>query len=149
MAKNDLKSAAQALYTQGHSQKTIAKMLGVAELTIGRWAKAGGWATLKKNLLTEKGNRLAELYEELQEFNRMVKEKEGYKVATSKEADARRKLITDIADLESKYNIAQITTMARDFTDFVKEINHDKAEEVMELFSAFINQQVERQKWHE
>lgn len=148
--KNNKRELAQILFLQGGLQKKdIALKMGVSVQTISNWAREDNWESLKKNLLTGKRQRLSELYDELAEFNRMIQDKTGYKVATSKEADARRKLINDIKDLESKYNIAQISQVAMDFCDFLKPIDYDFAQRACEYFSAFINEQIEKQKWQE
>lgn len=145
--KSKQKEIARILYLQDYRQKDIADKLGVAENTVCRWAKTEAWDSLKKNLLNSKYQRLAELYNELEEFNRMIKEKDGYKVANSKEADARRKLITDISELETKYNIGQVTSIARDFVHFVGEIDFDFSQRTLSYFEAFVEQQIEKQKW--
>lgn len=141
---------AQILYLQGNlPKKDIADKVGVSAQTITKWAAEDKWDSLKKNLLTGKKQRLSELYDELAEFNRMIADKEGYKVATSKEADARRKLITDIKELESKYSIAQTTQIAIDFCEFLKPINLALAQKVAMLLQAFINELIDKQKWQQ
>ena len=146
-AKDGLRDAAQVLYMNRMPQKEIAAKLGVSEVTVSRWARAGSWETLRTSLLTSKRQRLGELYAELEEFNRMIADKAGYKVASSKEADARRKLITDIRELETRYSIGQVSTVAMDFCDFVKTVDAQLASRVMELFSAFIDTKMEEAKW--
>ncbi len=141
---------AQILYLQGNlPKKDIADKVGVSAQTITKWAAEDKWDSLKKNLLTGKKQRLSELYDELAEFNRMIADKEGYKVATSKEADARRKLITDIKELESKYSIAQTTQIAIDFCEFLKPIDLALAQRVAMLLQAFINELIDKQKWQQ
>ena len=145
--KNDLRDVAQTLFMQGYSQKEIAKKLGKVEQTVSRWSKEGNWKTKKTNILMSKDSRLSELYEELKETNRMIKSKEGFKVATAAEADARRKLIRDISDLETKYNIGEAIQIAREFTTFVRETDFDTATIILDLFDKFIEQLVQKQKW--
>ncbi len=141
---------AQILYLQGNlPKKDIADKVGVSAQTITKWAAEDKWDALKKNLLTGKKQRLSELYDELAEFNRMIADKEGYKIATSKEADARRKLITDIKELESKYSIAQTTQIAIDFCEFLKPIDLALAQKVALLLQAFINELIDKQKWQQ
>ena len=77
----------------------------------------------------------------------MIAAKEGYKVATSREADARRKLIADIRELEGKYSVAQVSTVAMDFCDFVRTVDEPLAARVVELFNEFIEKQMEERKW--
>lgn len=42
--KRDL---ARLLYLQGEEQKTIAKRIGISEVTISKWAKEAGWQELR------------------------------------------------------------------------------------------------------
>lgn len=148
--KDNIRELAQILFLQNKlSQKEIAEKLGIAPQTVTRWAKADNWDTLRKNLLTSKSNRLSELYDELEEFNRMIAEKDGYKVATSKEADARRKLIMDIKALEGKCSISQTTSIGMEFCEFVKTADPDTAPKVVDLYNAFINKTIENAKWQD
>lgn len=145
----DKRQIAQTLFLNGQSFKDIAATLGVNEHTVSRWAKAANWEALKTNLLTGKQQRLSELYNELKEFNRMIADKQGYKVADAREADARRKLITDIRDLESSFSIAQAVTIGQDFCDFVKALDYDLAKKVVDYYHAFLNDQIEKRKWQD
>ena len=147
MAKSDLNEVAKILYIQGYNQKEIAAKLNVSTVTMNKWANNGKWKTIKTNLLSSKNERLSELYEELAEFNKMIKEKKDYKVASSKEADARRKLIKDISELERKYNIGQTISIGRDFSLFVKDIDFEFSQKAVTYFDSFINHQIDRQKW--
>lgn len=149
-SKDNIKEIAQILFLQNKlSQKEIAEKLEVSQQTVTRWAKAGNWDSLRKNLLTSKSARLSELYDELEEFNRMIKEKEDYKVASSKEADARRKLIMDIKALEGRYSIAQTTSIGMEFCEFVKTAAPNVADKVLNLYNAFVNKTIENAKWQE
>lgn len=148
MAKTELKEVAKILFLQGMDQKDIAAKLGVSEVSMSRWKKEGNWDSLKTNLLNSKTERLSELYDELAEFNKAIKERaEGFRFPTSKEADVRRKLIRDIADLERKYNIGQTTVIARDFVTFCKDLDFEFAKRANDMFDLFINHQIEKQKW--
>lgn len=148
MAKTELREVAKVLFMQGYTQKEIAGKIAVSEQTISKWSKSDHWDNLKKNLVNSKSERLSELYDELAAFNTMIKIRpEGLRFPNSKEADVRRKLIRDIADLERKYNIGQTTTIARDFITFCRDIDFDFAQKANEYFDLFINHQIEKQKW--
>lgn len=148
MAKTELRQVAKVLFMQGYTQKEIAKKLSVSEATISKWAKEDHWDNLKKNLINSKSERLSELYDELAAFNQMIKSRDiTMRFPNSKEADVRRKLIRDIADLERKYNIGQTTTIARDFVTFCRDIDFEFAQKANEYFDLFINHQIEKQKW--
>ena len=146
-ASRDDRDIAQMLYLQGLRQKEIALKLGRSEQTVSKWAKDDNWKDKKANIMMSRENRLSELYQELAEFNRMIKDKEEYKVADSKEADARRKLIKDIKELETKYNIAETISIGRDFTNYLKDFDFDFATQVLEAYDGFVNFTIQRQKW--
>ncbi|MDR1199049.1 MAG: hypothetical protein LBK94_08595 [Prevotellaceae bacterium] len=147
---SNLKEVALIMFLQDFRQKEIAKKLGVSEVSVSRWAKEDNWDKLKKGILTSKNRRISELYDELAEFNGMIKNRsEGFRFPTSKEADVRRKLIRDIAELEQKYNIGQTTVIARDFVLFAKDIDFEFSQKANDYFDAFINHLIEKQKWQE
>lgn len=148
MAKKELREVAKILFMQGYLQKEVAAKLSVSVQTISKWSRDDHWDNLKKNLVNSKTERLSELYDELAAFNAMIKSREeGFRFPTSKEADIRRKLIRDIADLEQKYNIGQTTVIARDFVSFCKDIDFEYAQKSNEMFDMFINHLIEKQKW--
>lgn len=147
--QDNRRELAEILFMQGYAQREIARMVEASEVSVSRWAKEGEWDVIRQHTLNSKNQRLSELYAELAEFNKMIKEREGYKIANSKEADVRRKLIRDIADLEQKYNIAQTTTIARDFVTFIRKDNQDLAQEILHLFDDFIDNLVKRAKWQD
>lgn len=149
MSKANIEEVAKILFLQGYAQKEIATKLEVSAVSVSKWKTKGNWEALKTNLLNSKNERLGELYTELAEFNKMIKEKKDYKVANSKEADARRKLIKDIAELERKYNVAQTISIGRDFITFLKDIDFEMSQKVLSYFDNFINHQIEKQKWQQ
>lgn len=149
MSKANIEEVAKILFLQGYAQKEIATKLEVSAVSVSKWKAKGNWEALKTNLLNSKNERLGELYTELAEFNKMIKEKQDYKVANSKEADARRKLIKDIAELERKYNVAQTISIGRDFITFLKDIDFEISQKVLSYFDNFINHQIEKQKWQQ
>lgn len=142
-----LKQVGEQLFQQGYQQVQIAEKLGVSKTTVNNWAIKGNWQKKMDNIILSKDTRLSELYEELKEFSRMIQEKEKYKVADSKEADARRKLIRDIKDLETSYNIAETIQIGRDFTTYLKDLDFDFAMLVLESYEGFVNHIIEKQKW--
>lgn len=147
MENNDNKrQIARTLFVQGGmTQKEIASKLEVTEQTISRWAKKDHWDELKKNLMSGKQEILRSLYTELQKLQTIIEENGG--VADSKQADIRRKLITDIRQLETRYSVSQTVQVGMDFCEFLKEIDFELAGKISQYFQAFIDEQIEKQKW--
>lgn len=147
MEKNDNKrQIARTLFVQGGmTQKEIASKLEVTEQTISRWSKKDHWDELKKNVMSGKQEILRSLYTELQKLQSIIEEDGG--VANSKQADIRRKLITDIRQLETRYSVSQTVQIGMDFCEFLKEIDFDLAGKISRYFQSFIDEQIEKQKW--
>ena len=147
MEKNDNKrQIARTLFVQGGmTQKEIASKLEVTEQTISRWSKKDHWDELKKNVMSGKQEILRNLYTELQKLQSIIEENGG--VADSKQADIRRKLITDIRQLETRYSVSQTVQIGMDFCEFLKEIDFDLAGKISRYFQSFIDEQIEKQKW--
>lgn len=149
MAKKDLREVAQILFMQGFIQKEIALKLGVSENTVSKWSRVDNWKDKKSNILMSKDSRLSEMYEELAEMNKAIRDKMSNKFANQKEATARRMLIKDIKELETKYNIAETIQIGKDFTTFLKDLDFDLAMQVLNSFDAFVNHIIQKQKWQE
>jgi len=151
MAKKDLREVSQILYMQGFTQKEIALKLQVTEKTVSKWGREDNWKDKKTNILMSKDTRLLEMYEELAAFNKMIRGKEGTKVADQKEALARRMLIKDIKELETRYNIAETIQIGKDFTTYLKDLDFDFdfAMQVLNAFDGFVNHVIQKQKWQE
>ena len=147
MEKNENKrQIARTLFVQGGmTQKEIASKLEVTEQTISRWAKKDHWDELKKNVMSGKQEILRSLYTELQKLQTIIEGNGG--VADSKQADIRRKLITDIRQLETRYSVSQTVQIGMDFCEFLKEIDFDLAGKISGYFQSFIDEQIEKQKW--
>lgn len=150
----ELREVAKALFLQGWLQQDISEKLGVSKTSVSRWSRDGKWDLLKKNLVNSKSERLSDLYAELAELSAAIKSRpEGERFATAREADTRRKIIKDISELENRYNIAGASVLAKDFTLFCREVTQDDdpdlefAKKVNDLFEAFIDNLIEKQKW--
>lgn len=146
MERNDNKrQVARTLFVHGKmTQKEIASKLEVTEQTISRWAKKDHWDDLKRNIISGKQEILRSLYAELEALQGGIGKG---RYADSKTADIRRKLITDIRQLETQYSISEAIQIGMDFCDFLKIIDNDFAAKVTDYYRAFINEQLEKEKW--
>jgi len=143
MNRNQQKEFAKTLYLKSGItvQKELAARVGVSENTMGKWVKDEGWEKLRQNILLTRQEQLQYLLAELEELNKFISSKpEGFRFASSKEADTRRKLIRDIKDLETKASIAEIIEAAQRFTTWLTKVDYAKAKEVAVLFDSFIKE---------
>jgi len=134
------KKLAKELFLTGkHQQKEIAKMVGAAENTIGRWVKDGKWEYLRANLTTTKENVLANWYAQLAEMNNNIAEREeGKRFPTSPESDRMIKISAAIKKLETETGIAEITSVCIGLCEFVRGYDVEKAKEISDHFNAYI-----------
>lgn len=134
------KKLAKELYlTNKHQQKDIAKMVGAAENTIGRWVKDGKWELLRANLTTTKESILSSWYGQLAEINSTIeKRNEGERSANTSETDRMIKISAAIKKLETETGIAEITSVCIGLCEFVRQYDVEKAKEISDHFNAYI-----------
>jgi transposase len=134
------KKLAKELFLTGkHQQKEIAKMVGAAENTIGRWVKDGKWEYLRANLTTTKESVLSSWYGQLAELNRGIEgREEGKRIPTNSESDRQIKIAAAIKKLETETGIAEITSVCIGLCEFVRQYNVDEAKRISDHFNAYI-----------
>jgi transposase len=135
-----LKDHAKLLITrEGLTQKEAALRTDISATTINKWYAEGKWDKLQKNILLTRPEQLANLYEELEELNEVIKKREaGKRFADSKEADARRKLLKDIETLEKEASIPEVIHVCSGLLDFVRKVDLKKAQELSKYIDGFV-----------
>jgi transcriptional regulator with XRE-family HTH domain len=139
-----LRRYATLLYTREKiSQKEIAIRVGVSEVTISKWAKAENWEGMKLNLSVTREERMMSTINQLTELDNAISSRgEGFRYPTSKEADTRRKLVSDLAALETECGVRDIINVSVKFLEWVRKIDLVKAQELSDYFDAFIKEQL-------
>lgn len=134
------KRLAKELFLTGkHQQKEIAKMVGVAENTVGRWVKDGKWELLRANLTTTKESVLSNWYAQLAEMNKDIAGRdEGKRFATSSESDRMIKISAAIKKLETETGIAEAISVCTKVCEFVRGYDVKEAQRISDHFNAFI-----------
>ena len=134
------KKLAKELFLTGkHQQKEIAKMVGVAENTIGRWVKDGKWELLRANLTTTKESVLSNWYAQLAEMNKTIAGRdEGERFPTSSESDRMIKISAAIKKLETETGIAEAISVCTKVCEFVRGYDVKEAQQISDHFNAFI-----------
>jgi len=135
-----LKEYAQILYT-GHqlTYEEIAEKTGVHEQTIGRWVAAESWKRFQRNFQAEREIQIGHLQDELIKLNGNIRKRpEDEQVATSKEADIRRKLVRDIKDLETATSLHNIIAVCKSLLGFIRKADLAKAKEFSRWMDAYI-----------
>jgi len=134
------KLLAKELFLNGkHQQKEIAKLVGVAENTVGRWVKDGKWELLRANLTTTKENVLSNWYAQLVEMNANIAEREaGKRFPTSTESDRMIKISSAIKKLETETGIAEITSVCIGVCEFVRQYDVEESQRINDHFNAYI-----------
>lgn len=134
------KDYAKVLFTREKlAQKDVAQKAGVSEKTISKWVNDENWKRMRQSILLTRQEQMQNLLMELEELNAFIQSKaEGFRFATSKEADTRRKLIRDIKELETKASLAEIIETCKRFIKWLQPVDYAKAKEVAALFDEFI-----------
>ncbi len=135
------KNHAKVLFTREGitTNKDLAERVGISEKTIGKWINEEGWQKLQKNFLLTRDEQMSNLLDELAAMNAYIKLKpEGLRFADSKEGDARRKLVMDIKDLETKASLPEVIAACKLLLDFIRKIDLKDAQLLSKYCDALI-----------
>lgn len=138
--KNDKKEKAKALFLTGqYSQKEIAALVEVSEVTLSKWANNpdDNWEEFKTSLLTTKPNELKRLYRWLKMKNDEV---EGKGKIDSKDTNAIIQLTSAINDLEIETSIAQIVDVGEALIELSRKESIEDAKVIAKWIDILINQ---------
>lgn len=139
-----LKEWAKLLFTKdNHTQKEIADKVGVSEKTIGKWKEDGKWETFKATQVMSKPEQLNLIYMQINELNQhILKKEEGQRFASSKEADALKKLTSSAKDLEGELGLSAIVDVSTALLEFVKVLDYKASQELHGFIDAFIKEKI-------
>lgn len=140
MAGAEKKELAKMLYLhESSTQKEIAARVGVAEVTVSRWATKDNWAGLKASMTITRETQLANLYRQLANLNEDIGSRmEGGRYPTVSEADVISKLGNAIKAMESDIGVAEVISVAKSFIDWARRNRIGDIQERTRLFDAFI-----------
>ena len=144
---SDKQYLAKILYTSEKlEQKIIAKKVGVSEKTIGIWVEKFKWKSLRNRLLVGKEEILNGLYEEMEEMQRCIQEKEpGKRFSDSKMADAKLKITASIRNLETELAIADLVESGKRFIKFLQLVGTmEQVKSFADLWHSFIQESIKR-----
>ncbi len=148
MKPNLKKEHAKLLYTREKlDQKEIAERTGVSEQTISKWVNAdrGEWKRLRQSLIVTKSEQLSRIYEQIDEVNTTIREREqGNRYASSKEADILVKLTAAAKNLESEASVADVVEVSKKYLNWLRILAPNKAREAAMMFDDFIRDLLKR-----
>ena len=142
--KNDQKkNLARDLYVLGtYTLEEIASKVGSTRQTIGKWAKEQSWEELKAGMSISREELLKNLYRQVSDINEHINMREpGERHANVKEADTLSKLSSAIKKLESDVGISDIVAVGIRFTNWLRNVDLDKAKEFTMIWDAFLKEQ--------
>lgn len=146
MKTEQKKELAKLLFVSEYlTQKEIASRVGVSEKTLSRWVAEGEWRKLRQSLLVTKEEQLRRIYEQIDELNTAISQREpGKRYANTKDADTLSKLTSAAKNLETEASVSDIISVAKRFLTWLRPVDHEKAKELSALFDAFIKEQLKR-----
>ena len=129
--------------TTNMTQAEIAEKVGVARISVVRWAKE--WEGMKLTFLQTREARIKSTLLQLDELDRSIAAREeGKRFPTAKEADIRRKLTADLEALEQEASVREVVNVSIGILDYIRQIDIERAKELSNYFDSYIQ---ERMKW--
>ena len=129
--------------TTNMTQAEIAEKVGVARISVVRWAKE--WEGLKLTFLQTREARIKSTLLQLDELDRSIAAREeGKRFPTAKEADIRRKLTADLEALEQEASVREVVNVSIGILDYIRQSDIERAKELSNYFDSYIQ---ERMKW--
>lgn len=149
MAKQGLtngqkKEWAKLLYTKENlTQQEIAERVDVRPATISKWVNSENWSLLKTSITITREEQLARLYQQLQLVQDKILERTiGERFPTTAEADTITKLASAIDKLERETGLNDIISVSKQFLDWLRSSDLEKAKELTMYFDAFIKERL-------
>jgi transposase len=136
----EIRQKAEALFLDTDlSQKEIAQLFGISEITLSKWANVEGetsWEDLRKLKSIGRPQALKKLYE------RLIEQVDG-----KENSDAVYKTLLIIKELEDKrIVIPDVINTMKDFSTFILSIDVDLAKKLVPYQSQFIRKIVNERK---
>ncbi|MDH6310585.1 transcriptional regulator with XRE-family HTH domain [Dysgonomonas sp. PFB1-18] len=149
MAKQELsisqkKEWAKLLFTKENlTQAEIAERVGVRPATLSKWVNTENWQLLKTSITITREEQLARLYQQLQLLQEKILERPiAERFPTTGEADTITKLASAIEKLERETGLSEIIGVSKQFIDWLRLSDLDKAKELTMYFDAFIKERL-------
>jgi transcriptional regulator with XRE-family HTH domain len=140
------KELAEILYTRNNiSQKEVAARVGVSEVTMSRWVNEHDKAWDKMRLAVTKtvDENISRISMQLDELNHTISQRaKGERYPTSKEADIIGKLTAAIKKMKNEVDVEDIVNVSIKFLNWLRKFDLPKAQELSDLFDAFIKDNI-------
>jgi len=138
------KEWAKLLFTRENlTQAEIAERVGVRPATISKWAKSENWQLLKTSITITREEQLARLYQQLDLLQDKILERTiDKRYPTTAEADIITKLASAIEKLEKETGLNDIISVSKQFLDWLRLSDLEKAKELTLYFDAFIKEKL-------
>lgn len=149
MAKQELSNAqkkewAKVLFTKEHlTGAEIAEKVGVRPATISKWVNTENWQLLKTSITITREEQLARLYQQLELIQSKILERPIVeRFASTSEADIITKLASAIDKLEKETGLSEIISVSKQFLEWLRISDLEKAKEMSMYFDAFIKERL-------
>lgn len=144
---SDKQYLAKILYTREQlTAKVVAKRVCVSEKTIGAWVEKFGWKNLRNRLLVSKDQVLNNLYEQLEELNNTIRQRnKGARYGNTKEADILIKYTASIRNLETDLAIADLVEAGIRFVKYLQKVGTiEQVMEVSDMWNSFLQLSIKK-----
>jgi transcriptional regulator with XRE-family HTH domain len=138
------KNYAKLLFVkENYTQKEISERVGVSEVTLSKWVNEGKWEELKSTISVTREERLRSTINQLTDLDNLIASREEkYRFPTKEESNIRRRLVADLAALETEVGLTDVINVSRKILDWIRPIDAEKGKELCNLFDAYIKDQI-------
>jgi transposase len=132
------------LFLAGRTRKDIAELVGYSERAVGGWVDEMGLEQVRKRMSTAPRMLAERMLAELEELEATIHAREpGSRFATAKEADARRKILASIKDLNAGMTLSQYVDFCLELNQYIRAHHPDESERVTELLDGFVKRKAQ------
>ena len=141
---SQLRDYAKLLFvSQKLTQKEISSKVGVSEVTVSKWANTDKWEELRKTISVTREERLRSTINQLTELDSLIATREEkYRFPSNEESNIRRRLVADLAALETECGLTDVINVSCKILDWIRPIDYEKGKEICGLFDAYIKDQL-------
>lgn len=137
------------LFLGGRSRKDIAKLVGYSERTVGGWVDEMGLEEVRKRIASAPRMLAERMLAELEELETTIHSREpGQRFANAKEADARRKILASIKDLNAGMTLSQYVDFCLELNSYIRAHHPESAEQVTDMLDGFVKRKAQELEAH-
>jgi hypothetical protein len=144
LARKAAQMLTRELFLAGRTRKDIAELVGYSERAVGSWVEEMGLEQVRKRIASAPRMLAERMLAELEELEATIQAREpGARFANAKEADARRKILASIKDLNAGMTLSQYVDFCLELNSYIRAHHPDAAEQVTDMLDGFVKRKAQ------